>query len=107
MVLLKTLLWHAAKHVAGNPVLRRKAMDAAGRAKPTAEVALREAKRAAEEAPPLNDPSAFLRNLASRRERIKAAATRPPSPLDEDFEAEDLDASQWREVDKEEPPEKR
>lgn len=104
MVLLRALLWQAARHVAGNPALRRKAIDVAGRARPTAEVALREARQAAAEAPPLDDPSGFLRNLAARRTRIRAAATRPVSPHDENFEAEDLDPSQWRDVDPDEPP---
>lgn len=101
MVLLRSLLWTAAKHVATNPALRRKAAEGVGRAKPAAKAAIREAKRAAAESPPLDDPGAFIRNLAGRTEKVTAAARRPVSKLDEDVEAEDLDPSEWRRVDDE------
>ncbi|MEM1399633.1 MAG: hypothetical protein AAGF58_07115 [Pseudomonadota bacterium] len=98
MVILRTLLWQAAKHVALNPALRRTAVDVASRAKPTAQAALRETKRAAAEAPPLDDPQAFLRNLAGRAEKVKSVANRPVSEYDEDGDAEDLDPSEWKRV---------
>ncbi len=106
MVLLKTLLWGAAKHVATNPALRRKAMEGAERAKPAAQAAMREAKRAAQETPPLQDPAAFIRNLAGRADKVGAAVRRPVSKLDEDVDAEDLDPTEWRRVD-DEPDDKR
>ena len=101
MVLLRSLLWTAAKHVVLNPTVRRKAMEGAERAKPTAKAAIREAKRAAAETPPLSDPGAFIRNLAGRADKVGAAARRPVSPLDREGEAEDLDADEWRRVDDE------
>lgn len=68
---------------------------------------MREARRAAAESPPLDDPGAFARNLAGRASRVKAAATRPVSPLDEEFEAEDLNPDDWRHVDPKDPKKKR
>lgn len=69
MVLLRSLLWKAARHLANDPRTRELAADAFAKAKPKIEETARQIRDAAREASPLDDPTEFARNVKNRLSR--------------------------------------
>lgn len=68
-MLLKTLLWKAARHLANDPRVREIAADTYVKAKPKIEETARQIRDAARDASPLDDPAEFARNVKNRLTR--------------------------------------
>lgn len=68
-MLLKTLLWKAARHLANDPRVQEIAADTYAKAKPKIEETARQIRDAAREASPLDDPTEFARNVKNRLTR--------------------------------------
>lgn len=68
-MLLRSLLWKAARHLANDPRIREIAIDTFSKAKPKVEETARQIREAAREASPLDDPGEFARRVKSRLRR--------------------------------------
>lgn len=64
--MLRHLLWTAAKHVARDPHVQRKAAEAVRRIRPRLDAAAREIHEIARETPPHRAPGIFARKLRER-----------------------------------------
>lgn len=75
-MLLRRLIFLAAKHAATDPRVRSLAVDAARKARPHVERTAREARAAMREVSPTKDPRGFAQRLRDRLSDV----TPPPPP---------------------------
>ncbi|MEO3432264.1 hypothetical protein [Inquilinus sp. CAU 1745] len=63
MPVFRTLIWSAARRLAADPRVQKKALEMAEQARPRVEQAARDVRRIAGETSPVNDPGGFARKV--------------------------------------------